>query len=574
MSTKLVREEIAKFLKRAAPEALCIRGRWGVGKTYAWAKGLEEAAKTSDGVALKHYSYVSLFGVNSLADLKFAIFENTTSLEGGVKKADLGTLKDYLSKLGGWRGIAGIAQSIPFFKNWTGGDIPGLIAFMTVRDMIVCIDDLERRGKGLEVNDVLGLISYLCEQRNCKVALILNDEKLGDGGRKEFDSQLEKVVGASLVYEPGAEEAATIGFPAQDDLNKAMAERSDTLGITNIRVMKRVASFAGELKTLLQPYDPQVFTTALGSVVLFCWANDQPEDAPSIDFLKSKTMGTFGLQREEQVPPKEAAWNALMEAYGYTWTDEFDLELLASVKRGYFDPEAIKKHAVPLNAKILASKADGSFEEAWRKYHDSFADDTDAVLDGLNASFMRNFMYITPTDLNSTVSLFKDLGRPEQALAMLTHYMANRNEKREFYDLNDDPFGKVTDPDVRAAFDAKFAETEEKRDVRTMLNGLGKTWRDEDLLALASLPPEAYKKIFKETSGEELRRILSGIFQFDRIGNATPSMREITKRARIALKDIGGESDINRRRVRRFGINFDDSVPVPEAEAAPAPLAD
>ena len=101
MSTKLMREEIAKFLARASSEALCIRGKWGVGKTYAWAKGLE-TAQASKAVALTHYSYVSLFGVNSLDDLKFTIFENVTSLEGGVKKADLGTLEDYVLKIRDW----------------------------------------------------------------------------------------------------------------------------------------------------------------------------------------------------------------------------------------------------------------------------------------------------------------------------------------------------------------------------------------------------------------------------------------------------------------------------------------
>jgi hypothetical protein len=77
MSTNLVREEVAKFLARVTPEALCIRGKWGVGKTFAWGKALE-AAQADKRVALKSYSYVSLFGVNSLDELKFAIFENVT----------------------------------------------------------------------------------------------------------------------------------------------------------------------------------------------------------------------------------------------------------------------------------------------------------------------------------------------------------------------------------------------------------------------------------------------------------------------------------------------------------------
>jgi len=44
---------------------VCIRGEWGVGKTYIWKSGLEKAQRAKN-VGLHRYSYVSLFGVNSL----------------------------------------------------------------------------------------------------------------------------------------------------------------------------------------------------------------------------------------------------------------------------------------------------------------------------------------------------------------------------------------------------------------------------------------------------------------------------------------------------------------------------
>lgn len=55
--------------------------------------------------------------------------------------------------------------AVKFFSRETAF----LLSFMTVREQVICIDDLERRGKNLDVVDVLGLISFLCEQRKCKV---------------------------------------------------------------------------------------------------------------------------------------------------------------------------------------------------------------------------------------------------------------------------------------------------------------------------------------------------------------------------------------------------------------------
>ena len=45
------------------------------------------------------------------------------------------------------------------------------ISFLSLNGTIICIDDLERKGKGLEIKDILGLVSLLKEQKKCKVVL-------------------------------------------------------------------------------------------------------------------------------------------------------------------------------------------------------------------------------------------------------------------------------------------------------------------------------------------------------------------------------------------------------------------
>lgn len=168
---------------------------------------------------------------------------------------------------------------------------------------------------------------------------------------------------------------------------------------------------------------------------------------------------------------------------------------------------------------------------------------------------MRNVQYITPTNLNGTITLFKDLGREDQAAAMLQHYMQERNEDRAFFDLEENPFGdSVNDPDVRAAFKAKSLQAEETRDVSAMLISIKGGWGDKEIKALASTPVNEYRNAFRQASGADLRAMISGALQFDRIGNASEPMKEISRRAKAALRLIGEESDINARRVRRFGV--------------------
>ena len=141
-----------------AAETLCFSGHWGVGKTYTWQTILTKATISND-VGLKRYGYVSLFGINSLDDLKLTIFENSdfllkedASATGQAKEAG-----NWLYRLG--RKSTPIAGELPLIGKLIKSG--GALFFSTVRDQIVCIDDLERRGSGLAVKDVLGLISFL-----------------------------------------------------------------------------------------------------------------------------------------------------------------------------------------------------------------------------------------------------------------------------------------------------------------------------------------------------------------------------------------------------------------------------
>lgn len=97
MSAALVIEEIRRFLASEKAEVLCVKGRWGVGKTYAWRHYLHEARRDKTLHATK-YSYVSLFGLNSLDDVRYAIFEGTVAPAKALTGPDIESVGDLLEK--------------------------------------------------------------------------------------------------------------------------------------------------------------------------------------------------------------------------------------------------------------------------------------------------------------------------------------------------------------------------------------------------------------------------------------------------------------------------------------------
>src|SRR5688572_5527002 len=148
MSLQMVEAEIAKFLTTERAEVLCINGKWGVGKTYSWNRLLKNAC-SSHRIALKSYAYVSLFGINSLDQLKFSIFENTVAAEDAGIEASIESFQTnadaVMNRLG--RKALPFLQSTPVVRNYASA--LQSLSFLSVRNCIVCVDDLERKGNQL-----------------------------------------------------------------------------------------------------------------------------------------------------------------------------------------------------------------------------------------------------------------------------------------------------------------------------------------------------------------------------------------------------------------------------------------
>lgn len=557
-STELVQNEIARFLKSSIPEVLCVRGEWGVGKTFTWQTMLDQAVATKC-IGLRRYAYASLFGINSLDSLKMTIFENSQFLLPEAETKLDSIKKRWGALLGLAQKSRGVAEAIP----WVGDALAkaGPLYFSLVKNQIVCIDDLERRGVNLDVMDVLGLISFLKEQRKCKVVLLLNDNELDEDGKVQLTNHFEKVVDVGIRFTPKPDDSVRIALPNGDKASKMLGVHCMTLGIYNIRVIKKIERLVRDIEPLLTKFEDEVFGQAIHTLALLGWSKFQPTMAPSLEYLqKERGKGYFGLEEKQNPLPDKAAWAALLGVYKFGIMDDFDLELLKSLENGFFNPMEIEKYGVALDKNIKAQKEDNSFTEAWETYHSSFKDNKDEVIDAIYNSFKQTFQNISPLNLNGTARLFRELDRNDLADEIINHYVENRVESREFWDLNAYAFsGDISDEVVLQAFAKKLATFKNEDDPFSILFRIGanRSWNDREIVMLASLSSDDYYNLFKTHDGDDLSKIIYGALQFCQISNASEPMREISKRAKDALIKIGSESLINARRVNRYGIVID-----------------
>jgi hypothetical protein len=198
VSIDVIAREIARFLRSTDPEVLCLKGKWGVGKTFAWQRYILNA-KSKGEIGLERYAFVSLYGVSSVDQLRLSIVENTIKREQIGQEIDLQSmLTDPFSSA---QGVGRKLLSKIGYVPW-GKDLAALIqlsSFLTVRKQVICLDDLERKGDALKIKEVLGLASFLKEQRDCKVVLILNDGAFEPGEQGDFETFSEKTVDSHVT---------------------------------------------------------------------------------------------------------------------------------------------------------------------------------------------------------------------------------------------------------------------------------------------------------------------------------------------------------------------------------------
>lgn len=489
MSISLVASEIRRLLSTPDPEVICISGRWGVGKSYAWRHYLNEALARKGGIALTHYSYVSLFGINSLDAFKYSIFLNTADVVPADTPSKSASLKAKAKNLG--KKLLPL-QDVPAIKDRLG-DV-STVWFSLIRDTIICIDDIERHGDDLKIKDVLGLVSFLKEAKGCKIILILNDEQLNDSV-KPFKTYFEKVIDVHLKFEPSAEESVRIALPSTGESSKMLGRSCVTLNISNIRVIKKIERLVRIVEPMIAQYHPKLLQQAVQSLALFGWCVYEPNLAPSIDYVTTFNRYLLEINKNEKKSENQAAWNKVLLAYNFTDMDDFDRVLLDGVKNGYFNQKELEEHATKLDKAFKDGQSAEAFKEAWELYHGSFDNNQDAVLDGIAKSFKQNVHIISPLDLNGTVTLLKELGRSQQAKELIEFYIKSRGESPVLFDLNALPFGnEVKDPDVRTAFDQKRSTVERKRDPKAILLELAmeKGWNPDDIQTLTDLTVDSY----------------------------------------------------------------------------------
>lgn len=553
MTVTTVKAVSERFLKNPNPEVLAIKGTWGAGKTYAWHRIVED---NKDTAALKHYCYVSLFGISSISQLAMSIFAKSLDIElVGAQLTTKNIKKEWLPRLKAiGRNLASNAQKLdfPFSKNLAVG-VEQLASYMITKT-IICLDDFERSTK-ITPEEVLGFISYLTEEKGCKVVLIFNEEKLGDK-QEIYTRYREKIVDIELLFAPSPKEAAGLAFSPNLPCRELVEKHALTLGIANIRLLKKIAGTIDLVSPHLEALHPGVMQQTVASVVLFAWAYyDTNESTPDLAFILGWNSFKRGIAKEED-KLKNEKWAAILGNYGFTYADEFDLAISKVIENGYIEETGFVREAKKLDAQLKANDLENSFTQAWSIFHDSFEHNEDELIAALRESFKKSCKQISPMNLNSTVRLIRNLGHDDIADEMIAFYIENREDEHSLFDLEDSrnfPFAQdIDDPTLLDLFRTANKKNVVLPSLLDSVKAVAKNhgWSKEQIQVIEQATVDDYYNLFMENRGDDLTLIIQSSLWFETVAGR----QYLAKNPRAALERIGKLSPLNALRVRRFGV--------------------
>ena len=577
MSQERALTEIHRFLSTSDPEVLSISGRWGVGKTFAWDHTLN--ARKSE-TPLRRYAYVSVFGLRSLDALKTAIVQSTVSLDGNALEPTVDSFLEHVSsfdglkRLGEQAGRKGFqilskgASAVPYVGKLADLLAPG--AALLIRNQIICIDDIERAGAGLDVVDILGLVSSLRERRGCKVVLLLNEDGLGRQGEK-FREYLEKAVDQAVHFKPTAKESAAAALDTRNALSGRLAEYTVRLGITNIRVIRRIRRFLSFIEATFAGLHDGVTDEVVQTIALLGWCVFEPKQAPALEYVRGYNRFT-GLFTRDNRSEEELRTRQLLRGYGFGQFGDLDEIILNGLQDGSFDLGLLEPALLEISQRRSKNEAQSAVAKPWMIYEDSFADNTEELLKAAVEAIEKHGASMGPADASQTLELLRDLGQADEADRLLPIYVQQQDGKsREFFAAHQAGGRRPISDEIITAFQKILAEMPLDKDPAQILINISRnnSWDPANIAFLASVPVDDYVSMLKGLKGSDLNSVITTALRFGKMPPAGQSYDELARRMTEALERIAAETPLNRMRVRSY-IGLTDNDPNPEPADAGA----
>lgn len=538
MSLSIVEHVLKDFItNNEHNDLIVLSGDWGVGKTYFWNNIITSHIEKDK---LVKYSYVSLFGINSIERLKNAIIANQVLLKDNIgnkiKKA--------------FTFIRTNALKSPVIRNYTGNLIDEII-FSSLNKIIICFDDIERIGKELSIKDFIGIVTQLKETKNCKIIIILNEKSMEEK-LDEFNKHIEKVIDIRLKFDRMYKEALQCIILKKNRFFNLILEDIQKLELNNLRIFQRIKRYINDLNIEVLKIDDILINDIIHSLVLFsyCYFNKETNvDLPTLQYLKNYIL-EYQLVHDELGKEQYEKWYQFLSNYGYTYTSDIDLSLIDYIEKGYLNKDNFNKILEKQNNEIIENQKYQRYSDVWYRFRNTFNQTEDEFIEELIKAYKDAFHSIDINNLNSIILILKELGKKDEVHQIIQEYFENKTEYLSILDLRYRNEPSEFDPDLRSRYYEMIKNSDNLKPLNELLDSvLSNDWggKDEEMLKVYEV--DDYYDLFL-SNNENIGFYVSKLINWSR-SSSDSFLVNAGKKAIQALKQISSESEFNKLKLEK-----------------------
>ncbi len=559
-----------------------IRGDWGVGKTFFWNDYINNRIHSKDLKQIA-YSYVSLFGKNSLADIKASVFQSgkaiasddnvTRAFEVEIAKSNTLYSKfpkfksglDFAAKKTPLLGaFSGAAKKMPGFDKFSG--LLSSIEYSVVNNYIVCFDDIERKGSALSIKELMGLADELAQRKSCKVVLIFNEKSFDKDGKdlEQFEAYREKVVDVELLYNPSCE--TNFNHVFSPDLNEFEYLKSIVLriGVKNVRVLRKLRTLLNAHAIHLAGKDAGLVREFYLHASVLCSSFYLGNSFISYaDLRKSLSGGTWAKYlstSSDGLTDAELAFKDINIDLQMS-ESKFDFPIGSYLECGYIDETAIHSVFKEVEERYRQSNVDAELKGAWKIYHDSFEDNVEGFKSSLQRILDKELKSLSLSDFSSAIEMLEALDEPVDTYIdnyVGLHYDSFKDDAI----MSSWSLDRVKNKSLRSkVIDAGRSGKNYNIDEISWRIGTERSWNPEDVSYLASLTVDDFVEWMHSSPDKLTTKLRSGLLSF---GNLITTNLEDAKLYALvgdtvvkALRIIASENKLNSIRIENmYGLKF------------------
>ncbi len=539
--SELIKKYVGRFLSHPLPEVMLIKGRSGTGRTFIWNQLLNDFKKNNT-LAFSHYSYVSLLGIRSLDELKLHIFEKMLPI------SEIGhtpTIQSFS------KNVAALHSNFQFAMHKEMRDGPSIskhfpidviapsfieLASCSIRNALICLDDITFRGQSLTVEDLAIFAAQLKLNHACKIVVITDDQPLQDD---HFFYLHEKLIDTKVTLQRSVEECVDIAIDDSTDTLRLIKACCITLEMSNIKLIRHIAQHVNEIVALLMPFKKELIAQAIRSMVLFHWSvNCQAEGAPSIEYILNHEVRYQAMQnaKEEQDNQSYKKWVEIVVQYlSFHLFDDLDIVLAQAIQVGCYQEQDIITKAKEKN-KYLQNGIDinDTMKKLKSSFYSSFANNQNEIAEQIFDALKDNIETINQESFDRCIAVLTQLDELHKVKLLRSLYLQNR-------------------PPIAVTVETVLTPHQQAVHILHQINSHHTYSRSEEHF-LSTLSHEMCFEILKSEQEQSLKSILDAChFLIEREASST-HISQFVSQMTMALHTVAAESPLNAFRVRGFGF--------------------